>query len=279
MKGLLRRMLPAFAKTGIARTLRLTNGMLLRMAYTLTTHGFEVEDSQKIKFARVNGLNVSQVDDFYSPLPSVETLKQNLQRWYKPSDLTGVQYDREGLRTLLLQLVSKYHTGYQELPSYGENKRKGFGPGFTTLDAMFTYFMVRDIKPQRYIEVGSGLSTFYTSLAAGANARSGRPVTMTCIDPYPCDGLKTISGIEIIQKEVQDVPLSFFDQLDDGDILFIDSTHIVKLDGDVPYLYVASDLIPPSERETALVNGERAPDRRVPRDSAAPSGLGNFQPR
>jgi hypothetical protein len=42
----------------------------------------------------------------------------------------------------------------------------------------------------------------------------------------------------ILQQEVQDVPLSFFQKLEAGDVLFIDSSHVVRLDGDVIYLYL-----------------------------------------
>src|SRR5262249_53737535 len=43
--------------------------------------------------------------------------------------------------------------------------------------------------------------------------------------------------VEILELKVQDVPLTFFDRLQAGDFLFIDSTHVVKVGGDVNYLY------------------------------------------
>ena len=45
---------------------------------------------------------------------------------------------------------------YRALPGYQENKKLGLGPGFTEVDAMTLYFMVRHIKPKRYVEIGSG---------------------------------------------------------------------------------------------------------------------------
>jgi len=98
--------------------------------------------------------------------------------------------------------------------------------------------MIRYLKPKRYIEVGSGLSTYYCSLAAEKNASEGYPLQITCIEPFPYEKLYSIPGIQIIAKEVQDVELSLFEQLESNDVLFIDSTHIVKVDSDVPFLYL-----------------------------------------
>ncbi|MGH9818546.1 MAG: class I SAM-dependent methyltransferase, partial [Pyrinomonadaceae bacterium] len=54
----------------------------------------------------------------------------------------------------------------------------------------------------------------------------------------PLQNLYTLPGIEIIAKEVQDVEPSFFERIESGDVLFIDSSHSLRLDGDVPYLYL-----------------------------------------
>src|SRR5260370_4941255 len=98
--------------------------------------------------------------------------------------------------------------------------------------------MLRDLKPRRYVEVGSGLSTFYCTLANQSNAQAGPPISITCIEPHPYPALKTLEGIEVHQREVQDVEFSEFEQLEADDVLFIDSSHTVKIDGDVPYLYL-----------------------------------------
>jgi hypothetical protein len=184
------------------------------------------------------GLNVIAISDFYSPLPVVSKLRDNTDRWVRPSDLIGIHYDIEYMKRFLQHLVHNYYNEYSKLPSYKENSAKGYGPGFTIIDAMIEYFMIRDIKPKRYVEIGSGLSTYYSYLAAEENARNERPLKITCIDPYPFENIYDIPGIEIVKKEVQDIELSVFEQLDEGDVLFIDSTHIIKIDGDVPYLYL-----------------------------------------
>jgi len=152
--------------------------------------------------------------------------------------LTGVAYDLEAMKALLGTLVGEYGSELASLPSYEDSKTLGYGPGFTIVDAQVTYWMVRHLKPKRYLEVGSGLSTFYAWQAAQRNAKEGKPCDLACIDPYASDKVKTIPGLEIIQKPVQSLDPAFFDRLEEGDVFFIDSTHVVKLDGDVPDVYL-----------------------------------------
>ena len=184
------------------------------------------------------GLNVSRIDDFYSPLPVITQLEKSKERWAKPSGLAGVNYDLGSMKDLLMSLVSEFGEEYAKLPSYAENAKVGFGPGYTPFDAMVLYMMIRRIRPKRYFEVGSGLSTYYCSLAASQNAKEGRRPTITCVEPYPYEKLASITEIHLIQKEVQELDISEFNCLEAGDVLFVDSSHAVRMDGDVPFLYL-----------------------------------------
>jgi predicted O-methyltransferase YrrM len=184
------------------------------------------------------GLNFTRTSDYYSPLPVVSELRKNSARWYKPSQLAGLHYDLEAMRHLLSDLVSRYAAEYQQIPPYAEMIKQGFGPGYTALDAMILYFMLRYLKPRSYLEVGSGLSTYYATLAAQRNAKEGVPLRITCIEPHPYAALRRLPNTEKIQRSVQDVALTAFEQLGAGDVLFIDSSHVLKIDGDVPYLYL-----------------------------------------
>jgi hypothetical protein len=184
------------------------------------------------------GLNIARRADYYSPLPTETQIHQKRSRWDKPSALGGVNVELPSLKARFSELTSKQMANFLKLPTYDECAALGFGPGFPELDAFTLFSVVREIKPKRYLEVGSGLSTFYCSLAAAENAKENRPVAIKCIEPYPFPALAKIPGIELIQKEVQDVPLSVFQELEAGDILFIDSSHSVRIDGDVPYLFL-----------------------------------------
>ena len=87
------------------------------------------------------------------------------------------------------------------------------------------------------IEVGCGFSSLVTAYV-NRGILNGT-MDFTCIEPYPrkflTDGVPGIS--QLIQKKLEDVELSFFDRLDEGDILFIDSSHVSKTGSDVNYLF------------------------------------------
>ena len=121
---------------------------------------------------------------------------------------------------------------------YLANTRRGFGPGYPYVDARTLYYFLREHQPRTYLEVGSGLSTFYASLAARRNAEDGSPLQITCIEPYPFDALRSLPDFELVEGVVQDVPLDRFEALEPGDVLFIDSSHALKIDSDVAFLFL-----------------------------------------
>jgi predicted O-methyltransferase YrrM len=138
----------------------------------------------------------------------------------------------------LSRLLSLYRAELDALPAFERLEAAGFGVGYNDVDALMLYMQIRDLKPARYLEVGSGLSTYYCHLAAARNAQEGRPLEITCVEPFPYAALHTIPGIRVIASEVQDVELSLFERLEANDVLFIDSSHILRIDGDVPFLYL-----------------------------------------
>ncbi len=98
--------------------------------------------------------------------------------------------------------------------------------------------MLRGLRPKRMIEIGSGYSSLVT---ARLNRQDlGYDLTFTCIEPNPLPFLVDgVAGIDdLIVSKVQDVPLELFSELGDGDVLFIDSSHVVKTGGDVPWIYL-----------------------------------------
>jgi predicted O-methyltransferase YrrM len=182
------------------------------------------------------GWIVARTSDYYSPLRPVGELKRQAGRWHRPSRMTGVDFDLAAMRTELEGMVAAYAGEYAALPSYDELKARKRGPGFTRVDAMVLYMMLRRHRPARYLEVGSGLSTEYAGLAAARNAAEGRPMKMTVVDPFMSEATRALPGVEAVPREAQDLPVDRYAELAAGDVLFIDSTHIVRVDGEVPYL-------------------------------------------
>jgi len=184
------------------------------------------------------GYRVAQKSDYYSPLPLESELVRNERRWNKPGSMAGVSFDVDLYKQRLGKMIQKYADELRALPPYDAVSSLEFGPGYPELDALLLYMMIRENKPRRYLEVGSGVSTYYCSLAAERNSYEGHPLQVRCIEPFPYRKLYSIPGIDIVQSEVQDVDLEVFTQLEENDVLFIDSSHALRIDGDIPFLFL-----------------------------------------
>lgn len=114
-----------------------------------------------------------------------------------------------------------------------------FGPG----DAEYWYQIVRNIKPKRIIEIGSGNSTLMAIKAIQQNQVEDSTYTCehTCIEPYEMPWLEK-TAVSVLREKVEEVELEFFAQLEDNDILFIDSSHVIRPQGDVLFEYL--ELLP-----------------------------------
>ncbi len=97
--------------------------------------------------------------------------------------------------------------------------------------------MIRHLRPRRYLEIGSGWST---ALALDTNDQwLDGSMRVTCIEPYPDDLNKLLrpeDDVEVLSRGVQGVELERFADLEPGDILFIDCSHVVKTGSDAHYL-------------------------------------------
>ena len=197
----------------------------------------------RIRFAQwffgLFGFNIVKKADYYSTLPVLKEIEATRSRWDRPSALAGLNIDVPLMTERLAGLADRWEADFRATAgNYRANQGKGFGPGYPAFDARTLFYMLREHKPSRYLEVGSGLSTYYATLAAKRNAEDGRQMSITCVEPYPFDALTSLPGFELIQSFVQDVPVSRFEELEAGDVFMIDSTHALKIDSDVHYLFL-----------------------------------------
>jgi len=102
--------------------------------------------------------------------------------------------------------------------------------------------MIRHFKPKKIFEIGSGNSTYLSAHAILKNKEEDNDYEceLVAIEPYPNDILKAgFPGLsKLIPKKAQDIPLSEFKKLLENDILFIDSSHVLKIGSDVQYEYL-----------------------------------------
>ena len=119
------------------------------------------------------GWVIAPVADYYQPLRPVSELEKNARRWHRPSALAGISFDLPAMESTLEALIADFGAEYAALTPYDRIKAERRGPGFTRVDSLTRYLMLRGHRPARYVEVGSGLSTWYAAQAAAANARDG----------------------------------------------------------------------------------------------------------
>ena len=184
---------------------------------------------------------------FYSPIPSLEQIAGDKARIFGsiPRSTPGVElYESEQL-ALLEQFIPLYdQIPFQ--PHLVEGLRYRFENGaYSYSDAILLYCMIRFLKPKRIIEVGSGFSSCVT-LDTNELFFDGSIAT-TFIEPYPKLLLSLVketdkSTVKIIPSRLQDIDLGEFETLESNDILFIDSTHVSKIDSDVNHIFF--DILP-----------------------------------
>lgn len=179
------------------------------------------------------------IGHFYSPIANPIDIRDREEKiWATKNTLPGINLNEDVQLSTLKNIESyvsdiNYPSEQQDDPTiyfYGNDQ-------FPVLDAEFLFCALRYFKPKVMIEVGSGFSSL---IVADVNRRFfGNNLDFSCIEPYPRQFL--IDGVEgitrLITKKVEDVDLEYFDQLNSGDILFIDSSHVSKVGSDVNYLF------------------------------------------
>ena len=104
-------------------------------------------------------------------------------------------------------------------------------------DADLYYLMIRNLRPKKIIEIGSGFSTLLALQALTKNKLEGYEGELICIEPFEYSFFEETKGFTLIKERVESVEISFFNQLQQDDILFIDSSHIIRPENDVLFEY------------------------------------------
>jgi hypothetical protein len=183
---------------------------------------------------------------FYSPIVDFDDVSARCHEiWPVTASVRGIDFNDAAQRALLTNEFKRFMPDFDypavldDVPDLEADPTRYFTDNsqFGWLDAPALFVLLRTWRPRRIIEVGSGFSSL---LIADVNNRwlDGR-IHFTCIEPYPRPFLKAkLPGVSrLIEERVQSVPLTEFDELDAGDILFIDSSHVSKTGSDVNFLY------------------------------------------
>lgn len=179
---------------------------------------------------------------FYSPVISIEKVKKRESEIWKNVNKDGIAGIalKTGEQKKLVQEFTKY---YKEIPFTPEKQttlRYQFeNDYYSYTDGIILYSMLRHFMPKKIIEIGSGYSS---ALMLDTNQLFfNNQIDLTFVDPnaerlYSILTEEDKKKIIIIENDVQLIPLTVFEKLKAGDILFVDSTHITKTDSDVNYI-------------------------------------------
>jgi len=178
---------------------------------------------------------------FYSPIPDLHFVQRHSSKLFERDtrDVPGIALHADEQRALIARFARFYGEipfaakRSRELRYYFDNSYFSYG------DAISLYSMLRCFRPQRVIEIGSGYSS---AVMLDTNDRFlAGDVKFAFIEPCP-ERLQSLLNDhdrvhhELIVADVQTVSLDRFQALEADDILFIDSSHVIRIGSDVVFL-------------------------------------------
>ncbi len=173
------------------------------------------------RLARRAGLDTVR-SGFNSPVVNTDALSPDT--WERQAPMPGLELDLDRqLRTIEQTLV----------PLIGElRSRDGFvlsNPMYGPMDAHVLYAMVRDRRPSRVLELGSGYSTLVIAQALAAN---GDGAQHEVVDPWPSELVSRARGrLTVRAQSAAAAPWELFASLGENDVLFVDTSHSLRPGG------------------------------------------------
>lgn len=179
-------------------------------------------------------------DHYFEPLFNAAALERPLDQ---ARALPGIKWNVAGQLALLEQFRFN-----EELAGIGDRKGELLefhfnNVAFESGDAEFLYNLIRCKKPSRLFEIGSGYSTLMAIRAIARNREEDPRYRCRhlCIEPYEMPWLEQ-APVEAIRERVEKVGGELFAELGENDLLFIDSSHVIRPQGDVLFEYL--ELLP-----------------------------------
>jgi Methyltransferase domain len=169
---------------------------------------------------------------YYVNYADVNQLAASMDVWARRSSMRGIETSLEDQIRCLHQMCDRFSQEVAGNAHYLRAVSAGCGTGFGYIEAQVLHCVIRTLSPRHIVEVGPGVSTYCALEAVKLNANV---CEVTCIEPYPRQWLRQ-GPVKLIDQPVQSVSAEFFDLLQRGDLLFIDSSHTVKIGSDVNFL-------------------------------------------
>lgn len=177
---------------------------------------------------------------YYEPLFDCSVLSKPLD---DDRNLPGIDWNVFGQLEILEKF--NYTDEFKDVSRAKVDERHFYmdNGSFVSGDAEYLYNLIRLKKPARIFEIGSGHSTLMARKAVIRNMEEtpGYQCKHLCVEPYEAPWLES-AGVTVIRQKVEEVGVALFTELDSGDILFIDSSHMIRPQGDVLFEFL--ELLP-----------------------------------
>jgi hypothetical protein len=175
----------------------------------------------------------------YSPIPSLPPPADQIWK-HRTSGLDHL-FDADKQLQYLAELrpyMNEFNEAIERFPDF-----KLWNGLYQAGDAEALYAVVRTVRPRRLIELGSGYSTYVIAAATERNRSEGNPTNAIAVDPEPRVSLEHVGpNVSFERRDCRAVPIEEFESLQSGDVLFIDTSHAVKLGSEVNWLLL--DVLP-----------------------------------
>ena len=206
--------------------------MSVRSLKTLAKRGWH-RSFRALQRAGINFLP----EHFYSGVPNLRDLEGRTD-WRKPRSMHGIAARDVDAQMALLGSWLSPHADVLQSRSVHRDAFVGGGAdgGYGEIEAEVLFGFVATNKPKRITQVGCGVST---AICLAAAERANYKPDIVCLEPYPSAYLQDAArkgSIRLVAQFAQTVDYDVIAALEDGDLLFIDSTHAVKPGSEVNYL-------------------------------------------
>lgn len=198
--------------------------------HSLWYHSSSVLCRFLLPFLQKIGLNLT-VHHYYSPIPDIKETSKLFNKLQESSkNIEGLTLSINE-HIIFIEKVSGYIDEFYR--SDDENILNN--NSFRSVDAEIFYSIIRHNKPGKIIEIGGGVSSKIIVKALKLNRSENFKCNYLCIEPFPTKELiKSLNGFgELIVEKIENIDVSVFENLGEKDILFIDSSHVVKPFNDV----------------------------------------------
>lgn len=173
---------------------------------------------------------------YYSPIPDLAQLPADI--WDRRDEMRGIPFDLDAQMGFVESELSGHLAGLAWGGDVAPAHAYDLGnDSYPLADARLLYGIVRHQRPSRIVELGSGQTTRVMAQACRENAAQGAEVRLRAFDPFPTAVDDSLPGLDdLVRVKAQDVPDEVFTELGAGDMLFVDTTHTVKIGSDVNHI-------------------------------------------